>query len=184
MCCLCNCFAQVNYKRPYPSIKRIIQFAPLIICWSFTLLPLGLLYFSNHDDYDLNVDFKSHSIHCALFLLGGAFFGLEFPQRFFPGKFDFFGQGHQMFHICIFLVVKLQFEACYDSYVSNYNHIVATRAQPTIQMCFLSILVLFIYDVFVIKSCREMISHNFDNDGNLISKDIEDQIDINSTTLL
>ena len=185
LCCLCNCFAQVNYKRPYPPIKRIIQFAPLFVCWSFTILPLILLYFSNSsDDYDLVVDFKSHALHCCIFLLGGMFFGLDFPQRFFPGRFDFFGQGHNLFHICIFFVVKLQFEACYDSYLSNYEHIIETRAIPTIQMCFLSVLVLFIYDIYIIISCRQMISHNFDKDGNLKSKKIEDQIDMECTTFL
>jgi predicted membrane channel-forming protein YqfA (hemolysin III family) len=183
LCCLCNCFAQVNYKRPYPPIKRIIQFTPLVICWSFTLLPLVLLYFSNNKDSEFIVDFKTHGLHITLFLLGGAFFGLDFPQRFFPGKFDFFGQGHNLFHICIFLVEKFQFKACYNSYLANYDHIVATRVQPTMQLCFLSVIILFIYDIYIIRSCRKMISHNFDTDGNLITKEAEDQMVTNSSYL-
>jgi predicted membrane channel-forming protein YqfA (hemolysin III family) len=182
MCCLCNCFAQVNYKRPYPPIKRIIQFAPLAICWSFTIIPLGLLYFAGGED--IIIDFQSHVYHIVLFLMGGMFFGLDVPQRFFPGKFDFFGQGHHLFHICIFFVVKIQIEACYSVYISNYNHIVNTRSVPTLQMCFISVFVLFIYNLFIINNLRNLIAHNFNDKGNLISKKVEDQIDMDGLDLL
>ena len=188
LCCLCNCFAQVNYKRPYPPIKRIIQFAPLSVAWLFTILPLLLAAFTSYNkfdnEYELILDLKSHAWHCGIFLLGGMFFGLDIPQRFFPGRLDFFGQGHNLFHICIFFVVKLQFDACYESFNTNYDHIVETRVKPTIQMCFVSIIVLFIYDLFIIKSCRDMISHNFDSNGNLISDKQEDQIDMDGSKLL
>lgn len=176
LCCLMNSFAQVNYKRPYPPIKRFLQFAPLGITWIFTMLPLVLAFITN--DNDFKIDFKLHFVHIILFLTGAVFFGGDIPQRFFPGRFDFFGQGHHIFHICIFFVTVFQIEACYNDFKSNYDKLISTRTMPTFEMCFLSVFVLLIYDLIIIKSCRNMIAHNFDDMGNMISKKPEDYIDM------
>lgn len=177
LCCLSNCFSQVNYKRPYPPIKRFLQFAPCGIMWIYTVAPLLLHFFSDSPD-KLNIHYSSHLVHIVLFLGGATFFALDIPQRWFPGKFDFVGQGHHIFHVCIFFVVMYQIESCHLDFLSNYDLIVSTRKQPTFQMCFATILLLLIYDIFVIKMFTKMISHNFDDEGNLVKKtDDNKQVD-------
>jgi hypothetical protein len=47
------------------------------------------------------------------FLTGGFFFGSDVPQRFFPGRFDFVGHSHQIFHVCIMLTSLTQLDAVY-----------------------------------------------------------------------
>lgn len=44
------------------------------------------------------------------FAVAGFFFSSEVPQRFFPGKFDFVGHSHQIFHLCIIMVTEKQLD--------------------------------------------------------------------------
>jgi hypothetical protein len=46
-------------------------------------------------------------------MFAGFFFGSDIPQRFFPGKCDFLGHSHQIFHICILFVTLNQLDAIY-----------------------------------------------------------------------
>ena len=47
------------------------------------------------------------------FFCGGFFFGSDIPQRFFPGRFDFVGHSHQIFHVCIMMTSLKQLDALY-----------------------------------------------------------------------
>jgi hypothetical protein len=116
------------------------------------------------------VSYTYHLAHIAVFLIGAACFALDFPQRLMPGRLDFFGQGHNLFHVCIFLVVMFQFKACHDDYLTNRELIAATRDPPTYAFCFFSLLALTSYYAYVTWSFNRMIAHNFDDEGNLIDK--------------
>ena len=102
LCCLLNSIAQTNYKRPYPPIKRFLQIAPFGLLWTFSVFTLVLAFLSNETNESPKLNYNFHFAHIALFLIGASFFASEFPQRFFPGKFDFFGQGHHWFHLFMF----------------------------------------------------------------------------------
>jgi adiponectin receptor len=166
-CCFLNCLAQTNYKRPYPPIKRFLQFAPCVLLWAYTVLPT-VLHLLPGEKKTISIDTLSHLKHIILLIIGAAFFTLEIPQRFYPGKLDFFGQGHHLFHLCVFFGVIFQINACYDDYTRNYDLIVSTRPKPTMEICFLSVLLLLVYDFFIIRIFSKMIEHNFDVNGNLI----------------
>jgi hypothetical protein len=172
LCLLFNCIAQTKYKRPYPPIKRFMQFAPCGILWMFTLLPLLLSAIgSDSSSQTLHIHYKQHLMHVTIFILGAVFFALDFPQRFFPGRIDFFGQGHHLFHMCIFFVVMLQINGCYNDYVSNKDLIAASRTAPSALYCFVSLLAMVFYYAFVIINFNRMVCHNFDEHGNLVKKE-------------
>ncbi|CAF0914642.1 unnamed protein product [Brachionus calyciflorus] len=168
LCCLLNSIAQTKYKRPYPPIKRFLQFAPCGLLWLFAILPLFLNFFIDSPGENLKISYALHFCHIFTFLLGAAFFALDFPQRFFPGRLDFFGQGHNIFHVCIFFVVYFQFKACYTDFVNNRDIIKSTRQEPNVYMCFGSLILLVSYYFYMIRSFYNMIKHNFDAEGNLI----------------
>lgn len=171
LCILMNSFAQTNFKRPYPPAKRFFQFAPCGMLWGFTMLPLFINYFWPDDNYQMNINFSAHLGHIFVFMLGAFFFAYDFPQRYFPGKLDFFGQGHNLFHMCVFAVVYLHLEACYQDFLANKEIIKASREPPTFGFSFLSLLALIIYYIYVIRLFTKMIAHNFDEQGNLIKKE-------------
>lgn len=170
LCCLFNCLAQTLYKRPYPPMKRVLQFAPCGILWVFTNMPLFLPFIAPEtgNEPTVHVSYNYHLYHIVLFLVGAAFFALDFPQRFFPGKLDFIGQGHHLFHICIFFVVTFQLEGCYNDYLLNKELIAASRSPPTLIFCFISLGAIIVYYAFLIKNFSTMIAHNFDEQGNFI----------------
>ena len=172
MCCLLNSIAQTNYKRPYPPIKRFLQFAPCGVLWVFTMFTLLVPFIWPDEDKssEMKINYAYHALHTLLFLMGAAFFALDFPQRFFPGRLDFFGQGHHWFHLCIFCVVVLQLNGCYSDFLNNKELIAASRPPPTISFCLLSVLSLAAYYVYIIRCFYKMIGHNFDCQGNLIDK--------------
>lgn len=173
LCCLLNSLAQTKYKRPYPPIKRFLQFAPCGVLWLFTIIPLLINYLMNESD-GFKISYAYHFGHIFTFLAGAAFFALDFPQRYFPGSLDFFGQGHNIFHVCIFFVVYFQFKACHTDFVTNRELIVKTRQEPNFYICFISLAVLVSYYFYIIRSFYKMITHNFDNEGNLkITKEIK-----------
>lgn len=168
LCCLLNSIAQTNYKRPYPPIKRFLQFAPCGVLWSFAMIPLILTYVLDDPGQNLNINYRYHIAQVVIFLIGAAFFALDFPQRYFPGRLDFFGQGHNLFHVCIFFVAYFQFNGCYLDYKLNRDLIAAHREPPTFLFCFGSLFVLLAYYVYLIRCFYRMIGHNFDKEGNLI----------------
>lgn len=50
--------------------------------------------------------------------IGGAFiYGIRFPERFFPKKFDFFGSSHNIHHFCVIIAGLVHFYGA----MSNYN---------------------------------------------------------------
>lgn len=174
LCCLLNSLAQTLYSRPYPPMKRFLQFAPCGVLWTFTMLPIIMRYvlphLQAHDDHTM-VHIEYHMAHLVTFLVGATCFALDFPQRFLPGRLDFFGQGHNLFHMCIFLVVALQFKACHLDFLANRDIIAATRPPPTFVLCFASLIALTAYYAYVTYQFNRMIAHNFDDEGNLIKKE-------------
>lgn len=172
LCCLFNSLAQTLYSRPYPPMKRFMQFAPCGFLWLFTMFPvLVRLFVSNTPGDETRVHWDYHLAHIVVFLVGATCFALDFPQRFLPGRLDFFGQGHNLFHMCIFLVVAIQFKACHADFIANRHLIVATREPPSFAYCFLSLGALVAYYVYVTVEFARMIAHNFDESGNLIHHD-------------
>lgn len=53
----------------------------------------------------------------ALYIGGALIYGLRFPERFFPKRFDFFGSSHNIFHFCVLAAAVVHFFAS----MSNYN---------------------------------------------------------------
>eukprot|EP00071_Canis_lupus_P043864 XP_022277421.1 progestin and adipoQ receptor family member 6 [Canis lupus familiaris] len=53
----------------------------------------------------------SHSYHLFCALLTGFLFASHLPERLAPGRFDYIGHSHQLFHICAVLGTHFQLEA-------------------------------------------------------------------------
>jgi hypothetical protein len=129
------------------------------------MLPVLVNYFSEEEE--MEISFSYHVAHCLIFLMGAAFFALDIPQRWYPGRFDFFGQGHHLFHICVCIVVIIQLKACQFDFLTNRDLIVGSRIPPSIIYSFFSLFLVTSYYIYVIINFYQMIGHNFDENGNL-----------------
>ncbi|CAL8311943.1 unnamed protein product [Lota lota] len=111
--CAGCCFAKSYYRRPYPPARRIC-----------TLIPTGLAYLlvmspTVHrlsGPWGQRPGLGLHAAHMALFLLSTVFFSCPVPERFLPGRCDFLGQGHQVFHVLLALCSLTQLEALLGDY--------------------------------------------------------------------
>ncbi|XP_039107350.1 membrane progestin receptor delta isoform X2 [Hyaena hyaena] len=54
---------------------------------------------------------SSHTHHLLCALLTGFLFASHLPERLAPGRFDYIGHSHQLFHICAVLGTHFQLEA-------------------------------------------------------------------------
>ncbi|XP_043117234.1 membrane progestin receptor alpha-B [Puntigrus tetrazona] len=52
-----------------------------------------------------------HCYQVVFFLISAYFFSYPHPERWFPGRCDFIGQGHQIFHVFLVLCTLVQIEA-------------------------------------------------------------------------
>ena len=53
------------------------------------------------------------------YIIGALFYILRFPERKFPGTFDYFGASHQIFHVLVFFGALFHFMGSLEAY--NYR---------------------------------------------------------------
>ena len=153
--CFSNCFAQYYFCRPYPPLKRICQFLPCGILWIYSVLPLVIRYLPL--SMPLSSSLLCHLGQILLFLLGASLFAFDWPQRFWPGALDFLGQGHHLFHLCIYFVSVCQMNGVYRDY-EHAQHRINQRSKPDLIFCAGSMLSLILWDVIIVCFFRRWIS--------------------------
>jgi len=45
----------------------------------------------------------------AIYAGGAVIYALKWPEKFYPGKFDYFGHSHNIFHVCVVVGAVLTF---------------------------------------------------------------------------
>ncbi|EGA59127.1 Izh1p [Saccharomyces cerevisiae FostersB] len=99
--------------------------AMFFILFGFSgLLPLTTGFFKFGIQGVLNRIKVSFVFWEALFYISGAvIYGFRIPETLSPGKFDFFGSSHQIFHIMVVLGSVCHLKAIIDSYKLMHSHI-------------------------------------------------------------
>lgn len=59
----------------------------------------------------------------TLYVFGAVLYGLRFPERFAPGRFDIVGHSHTIFHVCVVLAACAHYRALLDmkSYFATHE---------------------------------------------------------------
>lgn len=58
----------------------------------------------------------------ASYIIGAIMYINRIPEKYFPGKFDFFGSSHQIFHFLIVCGVIFHYIGCLDAYYYRVNN--------------------------------------------------------------
>lgn len=156
--CFSNCFAQYYYRRPYPPMKRIFQFLPCGILWFYSVIPLIIRILSDVDSSNQTTIFHFRQI--ILFIIGASLFAFDIPQRFCPGALDFLGQGHHLFHLCIYLVTIFQMKGVFLDY-QVYREVIDRRNQPELIFCAGSMVSLILWDIIIVLFFRRWMSYKY-----------------------
>ena len=158
LACFLNCFAQYYFHRPYPPLKRVCQFFPCGLLWIYSISPLCIRLYSS--TISSNPALMCHLGQILLFVIGAILFGFDLPQRLCPGALDFIGQGHHLFHFCIYLVTVCQMHAVFWDY-EEHREIINQRAKPDLIFCAGSMLFLILCDCLIVQFFRRRIREHY-----------------------
>ena len=57
------------------------------------------------------------------YVSGALLYLIRFPEKYYPGKFDFFGSSHQLLHIAVLIAVFFHYIGSLDAYYSRFNNL-------------------------------------------------------------
>ncbi|XP_024146377.1 membrane progestin receptor beta [Oryzias melastigma] len=120
--CAGCCFAKYKYRRPYPVQRKICQLIPTGVAYVLDISPVVHRLLTTSWTQESSLTF--HTLQIASFLLSAFFFSCPVPERFFPGRCDFVGQGHQVFHVFLSMCTLFQLEALFQDYARRRETVV------------------------------------------------------------
>ncbi|XP_056401854.1 membrane progestin receptor delta [Hyla sarda] len=95
-----------------PALSKILRTAAFVHPFVFDNVPLFYrLLFCFGEDCNWNEAVPLHLYHLFFAFLTGFLFASHLPERLAPGRFDYFGHSHQLFHVCAVLGTHFQMEA-------------------------------------------------------------------------
>ncbi|CAJ1077210.1 membrane progestin receptor beta-like [Xyrichtys novacula] len=140
--CAGCCFAKYRYRRPYPLGRKICQVIPTALAYLLDISPVVHRLVTASWTQEPSLPF--HALQIASFLLSALFFSCPIPERFFPGRCDFVGQGHQIFHLFLSLCTVFQLEALFQDYARRRDGVVEVFGERQLWLACVSILALFL----------------------------------------
>lgn len=140
--CAGCCLAKSRYKRPYPRGRKLCQLIPTSLAYLLDISPVAhrLLTVSWAQEPSL----RFHALQIAFFLLAAIFFSCPIPERFIPGRCDFVGQGHQIFHLFLSLCTMFQLEALSQDYARRRHSVVEVFGETRLWWACASFPILFL----------------------------------------
>ncbi|XDV41560.1 hypothetical protein PO909_010414 [Leuciscus waleckii] len=112
--CASCCYAKFRYRRPYPLHRKICQIIPTSLAYLLDISPVAHRLVTRSWDEPVLV---FHALQVVFFVLSALFFSCPVPERFFPGRCDIVGHGHQIFHIFLAMCTMCQLEAMFRDYL-------------------------------------------------------------------
>lgn len=63
------------------------------------------------------------------YIFGAILYAFKIPERFNPGKYDYYGSSHQIFHTCVVIAVMVHYQNCYRLYnwLSNIESVICSN---------------------------------------------------------
>ncbi|XP_003227410.2 membrane progestin receptor alpha [Anolis carolinensis] len=163
--CAGSCYAK--YRCPHLSslLGRLCQEMPSAVAYALDISPvLHRIYVSSGSaSGGEDVALLYHKCHVLFFLIGAFFFAYPYPEKWFPGKCHFVGQGHQVFHVFLILCTLTQVEAVLLDYETRrpvYSRLHGGRAPLfsalwLLQVCCCSLTALYMTAKVKRKLCQK-----------------------------
>ncbi|XP_049467806.1 membrane progestin receptor gamma isoform X3 [Panthera uncia] len=94
-----------------PGLCKMLRVLAFAYPYTWDSLPIFYRLFLLSGDGAQNEAALYHQKHTAMTLLASFFYSAHLPERLAPGRFDYIGHSHQLFHVCVILATHLQMEA-------------------------------------------------------------------------
>ncbi|KAJ8273441.1 hypothetical protein GJAV_G00101650 [Gymnothorax javanicus] len=119
--CLGCCYGKYwNHSLPN-WVRKVGQVVPSSLAYAWDTSPVFHRVLSHPSTVGAAPDLAL-PFHCGqvgFFLSSAVFFMQPLPERCFPGRCDFLGQGHQLFHILLVLCTLCQIHASHLDYLTR-----------------------------------------------------------------
>ncbi|KAJ8334915.1 hypothetical protein SKAU_G00405540 [Synaphobranchus kaupii] len=114
--CLGCCYGKYRNHSLPPWVRKVGQVVPSSLAYTWDTSPVF------HRMLTCAPGDPALPFHCgqvAFFLSSAFFFTQPLPERWLPGRCDFLGQGHQLFHVLLVLCTLCQIQASHLDYVGR-----------------------------------------------------------------
>ncbi|XP_061530993.1 membrane progestin receptor alpha-B [Phycodurus eques] len=110
-----TCFGCCYGKYASPTLPKLshklFQVVPSALAYCLDISPVVHRIYACYQEGCSDLVVVYHLYQVLLFLIGAYFFSCPHPESWFPGKCDFIGQGHQIFHVFVMVSTLVQIEA-------------------------------------------------------------------------
>ncbi|XP_039608344.1 membrane progestin receptor delta [Polypterus senegalus] len=131
ICTSLSCYSRFP-ELEYPQWSKVLRTTAFVYPFLFDNIPLFyrvLLWAMEgciHNDAIYN-----HCYHLIFAFLTGFLFASHLPERLAPGRFDYIGHSHQLFHICAVVGTHFQMEAILSDMNSRQLWLTANTSKPS-----------------------------------------------------
>ncbi|XP_069651730.1 membrane progestin receptor delta isoform X2 [Haliaeetus albicilla] len=111
VCTSLSCYSRFP-ELEHPRLSKVLRTAAFVYPFLYDNIPLFCrLLFCFWSNCAWNEAMAGYCYHLLFALLTGFLFASHLPERLAPGRFDYIGHSHQLFHICAVLGTHFQLEA-------------------------------------------------------------------------
>ncbi|KAJ8790339.1 hypothetical protein J1605_021416 [Eschrichtius robustus] len=94
-----------------PRLCKMLRVLAFAYPYTWDSLPIFSRLFLFPGESAQNEATLYHQKHMAMTLLASFLYSAHLPERLAPGRFDYIGHSHQLFHVCVILATHMQMEA-------------------------------------------------------------------------
>uniref|UniRef100_A0A8C2G2T8 Progestin and adipoQ receptor family member VI n=1 Tax=Cyprinus carpio TaxID=7962 RepID=A0A8C2G2T8_CYPCA len=124
----CNRFVELQF----PHKSKVMRTAAFVVPFLFDSFPLFYRLLSCcWGSCSPNEALASHSYHLLFAFLTCFLFASHLPERLAPGRFDYIGHSHQLFHICAVVGTHFQMEAVLTDMASRKDWLTSHSFLPS-----------------------------------------------------
>uniref|UniRef100_A0A4W4F1Z9 Progestin and adipoQ receptor family member Vb n=1 Tax=Electrophorus electricus TaxID=8005 RepID=A0A4W4F1Z9_ELEEL len=101
-----------HYSHPQPKLSKVLRVSAFTYPYLFDNIPLFYrIFLCVGEGCTVNEANSFHVYHTLLAFLTGFLFATHLPERLAPGRFDYIGHSHQLFHVCGIIGTHFQMQA-------------------------------------------------------------------------
>ncbi|XP_024305735.1 membrane progestin receptor gamma isoform X3 [Homo sapiens] len=104
-------FLRVFLEIQKPRLCKVIRVLAFAYPYTWDSLPIFYRLFLFPGESAQNEATSYHQKHMIMTLLASFLYSAHLPERLAPGRFDYIGHSHQLFHVCVILATHMQMEA-------------------------------------------------------------------------
>uniref|UniRef100_A0A8B9VQY3 Progestin and adipoQ receptor family member 7 n=1 Tax=Anas zonorhyncha TaxID=75864 RepID=A0A8B9VQY3_9AVES len=163
--CAGSCYAKFRYHQSAHVLGRLCQEMPSGLAYVLDISPVVHRIYTAPPAEHADPALLYHKCQVLFFLIGAFFFSHPYPEKLFPGKCHFFGQSHQIFHVCLVLCTLAQIEAVVLDYESRrhiYSSLHGDLAHNFSALCLFTVTCSVLTATFMARKVQNKLSFKED----------------------